>query len=75
MSPRPAAPRRILPRSPFNNAPTVPVVVYEVDDRVCHDRHGLGRVIRVESAEAVIVDFRSGETLRVKTPSTKLTKL
>jgi hypothetical protein len=75
MSPRPAAPRRVLPRSPFAAAPEVEVVEYSVDDRVSHDRHGLGRVVKVEGGVAVIVDFGSGNLRRVTLPSAKLTQL
>jgi hypothetical protein len=68
-------PRRHLPGSPFNNqAPAAPVEVYDVQDRVTHDRYGLGTVISVEDDIAVIVDF-GGQQARVTTPFTKLTKL
>jgi hypothetical protein len=49
------------------------VETYAVDDRVTHDRAGLGRVVAVEE-DAVIVAFGS-QRLRVMTPFTKLTKL
>ncbi len=78
MSPRPAAARRHLPNSPFNVAPVeaAPPVRYELDDRVNHDRHGMGRVVSVtDDASSVVVDFREGKVLRVALPSTKLTKL
>jgi hypothetical protein len=75
VSTRPAATRRHLPRSPFNNLPTAPHVEYAVADRVCHDRHGLGKVVKVEEERAVIVDFKGGNVRRVTLPSTKLTKL
>ncbi len=75
MSPRPAASRRYLPSSPFS-APvdTRPVIVYEIGERVTHDRHGLGRVLSVEETSAVVVEFKSGAR-RVILPSAQLTKL
>lgn len=75
MSTRPAGPRRPLASSPFN-APVDdrPVVVYEVGERVTHDRHGLGRVVGIESETAVLVDFATG-VRRVTLPSTMLSKL
>jgi hypothetical protein len=73
MSQSPAARRRRPPGSPFSD-PVPPVVEsYAVDDRVTHDRAGLGRVVAVEE-DAVIVAFGS-QRLRVMTPFTKLTKL
>lgn len=47
---------------------------FEVDDRVTHDRYGLGRVAEIEHPGSVIVDFGS-ERLRVKAPFKKMTKL
>ena len=44
--------------------------VFEVDDRVTHDLHGLGRVVRVDS-HAVTVDFGS-QTVRVNHPYPKM---
>lgn len=71
-----AAPRRHLPGSPFNVPEPVgpPAEVYAVDDRVTHDRYGLGTVTRVEDGIALIIDFGSHEQ-RIKTPCSKLTKL
>ena len=74
MSPRNAAPRRVLPRSPFAAQTGPDRQEFEVADRVCHDRHGLGRVVRVDS-DAVIVDFGSGDVRRVLVTSTRITKL
>ncbi|MBM7797390.1 hypothetical protein JOE57_000311 [Microlunatus panaciterrae] len=70
----PAGSRRYLPDSPFNRRPVEPPKVFEVEDRVTHDRYGLGRVSEIENSGAVIVDFGSGR-LRVKAPFTKLYKL
>ena len=76
MSPRPAATRRYLPSSPFNVDPAslAPPVVYAVDDRVCHDRHGLGRVVSTDET-SVVVDFGEGKVVRVTASSDRLTQL
>jgi hypothetical protein len=74
MSAKPAAARRVLPRSPFANPPAAEAPAYTADDRVCHDRHGLGRVLKVES-ESVVVDFGAGNLRRVPRSSSKLVKL
>ena len=74
MSPRSASSRRFLPGSPFNNLqPVEEVERYAVQDRVTHDKYGLGRVILVEG-EAVTVDFGSHQ-MRIGSPFRKLTKL
>ena len=70
----PAGSRRYLVDSPFQRQATAPLEVFEVDDRVTHDRYGLGRVSEVEYNGSVIVDFGS-ERLRVKAPFAKMTKL
>ena len=75
MSPRPAAPRRHLPTSPFNNKVGAEAVQYEVDDWVSHDRYGLGRVLSVDGTQTVVVDFRGGTVLTVGLPSSKLSKI
>lgn len=75
MSTRPAASRRYLPSSPFNTdaAPSEPVE-YTENDRVSHDRHGLGRVLRTEQG-SVVVDFGDGKVVRVANTSDRLTPL
>jgi hypothetical protein len=60
--------------SPFKTAPPVPVEVFEVGDRVTHDRCGLGRVVNVEGDSAVHVEFAS-QTVRVVAPFAGMTKL
>jgi hypothetical protein len=71
MKPARAA-RRHLPRSPFNvSAPASPVEAFAVDDRVTHDRYGLGRVVAVEKDVAVLVDFGSRKE-RITSPYAKL---
>ena len=47
--------------------------MFEVGDRVCHDVHGMGRVIAVDS-HAVTVDFGS-QPIRVKPPYPKMQHL
>ena len=72
MSPS-AGRRRTLVHSPFQPQPAAPVPTFEVDDRVTHDRYGLGRVVGVEEA-AVTVDF-GAQTVRIVSPFHKLEKL
>lgn len=76
MRPRSAASRRHLSASPFNATSPEPTAVesYAVDDRVTHDKFGLGRIVEVEEETAVVVAF-GAQRVRVLTPFTKLTKL
>jgi hypothetical protein len=69
-----AGSRRHLASSPF--APPVPQVVptFAVDDRVTHDKYGLGRVVAVEGDQAVTVDFGSSR-VRLMRPFDKLSTL
>ncbi|WP_351225270.1 hypothetical protein [Streptomyces sp. NPDC002133] len=71
-----AGSRRHLPSSPFNRPTPVspPIEQFEVGDRVSHDQFGLGRVIAVEGADAVLIDF-AGRQGRILSPFTKLAKL
>jgi len=67
--------RRHLPTSPFNNpTPDPPVDQLALQDRVNHDRYGLGTVIGVEDDVAVLIDFGT-ERKRILTPCAKLVKL
>jgi hypothetical protein len=69
-----AVPRRVLPSSPFARPP-LPVPAAEhvaVNDRVTHDRLGLGRVVQIMDDVTVAVDFG---TSVVCVPHVKLTKL
>lgn len=59
--------------SPFAARVEPDVEIFEVDDRVLHDAHGLGRVISVDAGGAT-VDF-TDNTVRVATPFKKMTKL
>jgi len=72
-SPRPA---RRLATSPFNREPVAPVVpeVFALDDRVSHDKYGLGTVVGVNGTREVIVNFGS-ETRRISLPNPKLSLL
>jgi len=47
---------------------------FEVDDRLTHDRHGLGRVVLLESDSVVHVAFGS-EVRRIALPNPKVTRL
>ncbi|MEU3984868.1 hypothetical protein AB0F77_33205 [Streptomyces sp. NPDC026672] len=72
--PKPAAPKRHLPTSPFK-APVVPAPKhFAVGDRVTHDVHGLGRVVGLEDGVAALVNFGSTQ-MRILSPYTKMTKL
>lgn len=75
MNARATTGRRALASSPFTRAETVdPGETYTVGDQVCHDRHGLGKVIQVSDAREVVADF--GTTVRrIPLPCSKLTKL
>lgn len=65
-----------LPTSPFAVRPAEPPVAFEVDDRVTHDRHGLGRVKAVNGGQTVDVDFgRDVGVLRVDTTSKRIHRL
>jgi hypothetical protein len=75
MKPARAAPRRLLPGSPWNNLPPEPPVEqFTVRDRVTHDKYGLGWVVLVEDDDAVVVDFGSHK-VRILSPFAKLSKL
>jgi hypothetical protein len=75
MSPYHAVPRRHLATSPFNAPnPEPPAERFSVDDKVTHDKHGLGTVTGVDEGTAVLIDFGS-HVQRILTPSPKLTKL
>jgi len=67
--------RPVLPASPFNVLREArPVERLDVDDRLTHDRHGLGKVIGIESESVALVDF--GSTIRrVTYPNAKVTRL
>lgn len=65
--------RRHLASSPFQAEPEPTIETYAMDDLVCHDAHGVGRVVGMESA-AVTVDFR-GRAVRITSPYRKLVKL
>ncbi|HEX8508085.1 MAG TPA: hypothetical protein VF635_01105 [Propionibacteriaceae bacterium] len=73
MSPSSSPRRRILAHSPFKPQPTEEVPTFEVDDRVTHDRYGVGRVSSVNASE-VTVDFGENK-VRVRTPYAKLFKI
>ena len=75
MSPYSAGPRRHLATSPFNAPdPEPPAECFAVDDKVTHDKYGLGTVTGVEEGTALVIDFGS-HVQRIPTPSAKLSKL
>jgi hypothetical protein len=70
-----AFPRRPLPGSPFAETAVAPIEErYSVNDKVTHDKYGLGTIIDVEEGVGVVVDFRSHKQ-RLRTPCSKLAKL
>ena len=74
MTPSRAVTRRHLPSSPFSAPVARPVELFAVNDRVTHDRYGLGSVVGIEQEVAVLVDFGI-QRVRITTPYTKLNKL
>ena len=75
MSPYPAGPRRHLATSPFRApGPAPPAECFAVDDKVTHDKYGLGTVTGVEQGIALLIDFGT-HVQRILTPSAKLSKL
>jgi hypothetical protein len=74
VEPARAGTRRHLPTSPFNAPTAPPVEQFEAEDRVTHDKYGLGRVVGVEGDTALIIEFGTRQ-VRIMTPCAKLTKL
>jgi hypothetical protein len=75
MEPRTAGYRRHLASSPFPPpAQPPPIPTFTERERVLHDRYGLGRILAVEGAAAVVVDF-GNQRVRIRSPFDKLTKL
>jgi len=63
-----------LSTSPFAPPPVLPAEQFAVQDRVTHDKYGLGLVTSVEADTSLIIDFGSCR-VRIVTPCDKLTKL
>ncbi|MFF5263837.1 hypothetical protein ACFY4C_33340 [Actinomadura viridis] len=75
MSTSGSARRRHLPTSPFKPPPPAPPAKeFALQDRVTHDKYGLGRVVEVEPGHAVLVDFGT-QRVRLLLPYPKLFKL
>jgi hypothetical protein len=55
----PQRPRRVIAGSPFAQpvADAGPAPVFEVGDRVTHDRHGMGKVVMVGYPGILRIDF------------------
>ncbi|MEV5570158.1 hypothetical protein AB0L06_08910 [Spirillospora sp. NPDC052269] len=67
--------RRRLPTSPFPPPPAAPPVQeFALEDRVTHDKYGLGQVVGVEPGRAVLVDFGT-QKVKILSPYVKLFKL
>jgi hypothetical protein len=64
---------RHLASSPFKPEPEQVVEEYALDERVCHQSYGLGRVVGTEAA-AITVDF-GNRTVRIVSPFRNLEKL
>jgi hypothetical protein len=70
-----AAPRRHLATSPFKAPdPAPPAEQFAVNDKVTHDKYGLGTVTAVDEGIALLINFGS-HVQRIMTPSSKLTRL
>ncbi|MDD9207233.1 hypothetical protein PU560_12260 [Georgenia sp. 10Sc9-8] len=70
--------RPYVKNSPFNAAREAarrPIVPIPVGDQVCHERHGVGKVVALDGSRAVIVDFGGGDYRRVNLDSTRLERL
>ena len=77
MNPYRALPRRPLPNSPFKAeqaAPPCEAEQYSVNDKVTHDKYGLGTIIGIDEGVGLLVDFGSHKR-RLRTPCSKLVKL
>jgi hypothetical protein len=70
MPPRHPAKRPHLPASPFRAPEPVEHPQFAVNDRVSHDRHGLGSVIRIDG-DRMHVRFRD-QTVSVAMSSSKV---
>lgn len=67
--------RRHLPTSPFKPPPAAPPAKeFAAEDRVTHDKYGLGRILEVQDGHSVLVDFGT-QKIKVLAPYTKLFKL
>ena len=64
--------RRHLSTSPFKPRVPDPIKVFEVGQRVSHDKEGLGRISSVDGTYAVVVDFGGGKLMRIQAPFAKL---
>ena len=69
-----AGTRRHLASSPFQPAAPVEILTFEQGERVIHDKYGLGRVVSVETDQAVVVNFGDRQ-VRLVRPFPKLSKL
>ncbi|GAA2731996.1 hypothetical protein GCM10025782_11210 [Pedococcus ginsenosidimutans] len=70
MRPRQPAKKPVLKNSPFQAKPAPELHDFAVDDRVTHDRHGLGSVLRITGDR---MEVRFGQsTVSVALNSTKI---
>jgi len=54
--------------------PPPPLLQFVIQDKVSHDKYGVGMVIGIEEDVAILVDFGT-ETHRIIAPYSKLCKL
>ncbi|MDQ2756729.1 MAG: hypothetical protein M3Y71_09215 [Actinomycetota bacterium] len=54
MDSRQTARRSKQSSSPFRREPELPTPDWQVDERVTHDRHGLGRVVRINGSRMYV---------------------
>ncbi|GAA1822574.1 MULTISPECIES: hypothetical protein [Actinomadura] len=67
--------RRHLPTSPFKPPPAAPPAkIFALDERVTHDKYGLGRIVEVHEGRSVLVDFGT-QKVKILAPFAKLFKL
>ncbi|SNT24500.1 hypothetical protein SAMN05443665_1020111 [Actinomadura meyerae] len=75
MKPTEPARRRHLPTSPFKPPPAAPPAkVFAPEDRVTHDKYGLGTILEVHDGRSVLVDFGT-QKVKILAPFAKLFKL
>ena len=70
MATHPPARRPHLQNSPFRAPEPVEQQAYQPNDRVSHDRHGLGSVVRLDG-DRVVVRFRD-QTVSLRQSTTKM---
>ena len=70
-----AGSRRHLASSPFQPPEAATVATFALNERVTHDKYGMGTVVSVETDQAVVVDFGNNLQVRLMRPFAKLSHL